>query len=415
MGREDNIQKKYTEYLDRLLTGEEVIPGEDVDEDLRAILDFAQKMMSLGNEPSPAFRAKLRQRLLRKLAEEEAKVCDSGETLGFRQRLTQFFPSSPLWRIVSSAAVAVIIIFVATIWYFSGFGPSPAPIPVPTPTPSPAPAPTPTPTPMPTPPPAPVPKPLPTLQVSAIPTQDSYLPGEEVDIEFSFTNTDSEPITVTPFPPEIHIMLPRPYETVRSFASGEQELILKPGERMTYNLTWDQRDENEKQVTPGWYYVDVKDITATRDTWTTQWSFGTVAKLLIRFPQGAMERSFNINQSQTVNGLTITLKRVELTATGARFYAFTIPPGYSPPEQPEPVIPPMPHPPPPEMVPVHAEYTMDGVTKDAGYSGIGSEDDGIRLIWDDLDPVPSDAKELTFIITHFGDWEGPWEFKIPFE
>ena len=415
MGREDNIEKNYTEYLDRLLAGEEVVTGEDVDEDLREILDFARKMMSLGNEPSPAFRAELKRKLLRKLAEEEATARKSGEESGFRQRLTQFFPSSPLWRIVSSAAVVVIIVFAAAVWYFGGFGPSPAPIPAPTPTPSPAPAPTPTPTPMPTPTPAPVPTPLPTLQVSAIPTQDSYLPGEEVDIEFSFTNTDSEPITVTPFPPEIQIMLPRPYEAVRSFTSGEQELMLKPGERMTYNLTWDQRDENEKQVTPGWYYVDVKDITATRDTWTTQWSFGTVAKLLIRFPQGAMERSFNINQSQAVNGLTITLKRVELTATGARFYAFTIPPGYSPPEQPEPVIPPMPHPPPPEMVPVHAEYTIDGVTKDAGYSGIGSEDDGIRLIWDDLDPVPADAEGLTFTITHFGDIEGRWEFKIPLE
>ena len=128
-----------------------------------------------------------------------------------------------------------------------------------------------------------------------------------------------------------------------------------------------------------------------------------------------MQKTIEMNQPQTVNGLTITLKRVELTATGARFYAFAIPPGYSPPERPGPVIPPLPHPPPPEMVPVHAEYTIDGVMRDAGYSGIGSEDDGIRLIWDDLSPVPSDAKQLTFTITRFGDWEGPWEFRIPLD
>ena len=105
---------------------------------------------------------------------------------------------------------------------------------------------------------------------------------------------------------------------------------------------------------------------------------------------------------------------MELTATGARFYAFATPPGYSPPERPGPDIPPLPHPP-PEMVRVHAEYTVDGVSRDAGYSGIGSENDGIRLIWDNLDPIPSDAKELTFIITRFGDVEGPWEFKVPLE
>lgn len=56
---------------------------------------------------------------------------------------------------------------------------------------------------------------------------------------------------------------------------------------------------------------------------------------------------------------------------------------------------------------------MDGITEDAGYSGICSEENGIRLVWDDLGPIPSDAKELTFIITRFGDVEGAWEFKIP--
>lgn len=248
--------------------------------------------------------------------------------------------------------------------------------------------------------------------MNAVPTQPSYLPGEGVDIEFSFTNTGTEPITVSPFPPKIQIMLPRPYDVVRSFASGTQELVVEPGDRAIYNLTWDQRDDNGNHVSPGWYYVDIKGVTATRGTRTTQWSFGTVTKLLIQFPQGAMEKNIELNQSETVDGLTITLVSVELSATGAKFYAFTIPPGYSPPEQPGPTMPPMPHPPPPEMVPVHAEYTVDSVTKDAGYSGIGSEENGIRLIWDDLDPVPSDAKGLTFTITRFGDVEGPWEFKI---
>ncbi len=337
-----------------------------------------------------------------------------------------FWSSFTLGRVATAATAVAILIVAIVIWQFGGIfeigapppAPAPAPTPVPAPTvPVPAPPPVPTPTPAPSPePPPPMPAPLPTLQVSAVPTQDSYLPGERVDIKFSFSNTDTdESITVTPFPPEIQLMSPRPNEVVRSFAYGEQELKLEPGERMSYNLTWDQLDDNEKQVAPGWYYVDVNEITATTDSQTTQWSFGTITKLLIRYPQGAMEKSIELNQPQTVNGLTITLKRVELTATEARFYAFTIPPGYSPPEQPGPDIPSLPHPPPPEMVPVHAEYTVDGVTKDAGYSGIGSEGDGIRLIWDNLDPVPSDAKDLTFTITGFGDIEGPWEFKIPLE
>jgi len=39
----------------------------------------------------------------------------------------------------------------------------------------------------------------------------------------------------------------------------------------------------------------------------------------------------------------------------------------------------------------------------------------VRYKWDDNDPVPNDAKLLIFIITRFGDWEGPWVFKIPLE
>ena len=95
MGREDNIEKKHTEYLDRLLAGEEAVTGEDIGEDLRAILDFARKMRSLCGEPSPVFRAELRQRLLRKLAEEEVTAHESGGALGFRERLARLFPSSP--------------------------------------------------------------------------------------------------------------------------------------------------------------------------------------------------------------------------------------------------------------------------------------------------------------------------------
>jgi hypothetical protein len=36
-------------------------------------------------------------------------------------------------------------------------------------------------------------------------------------------------------------------------------------------------------------------------------------------------------------------------------------------------------------------------------------------IWNNLDPVPIDAKELTLKITKLGDWEGPWEFKVPLD
>jgi len=244
------------------------------------------------------------------------------------------------------------------------------------------------------------------LQVSAIPDEGYYLPGQEVEIELGFTNVGSETVTLSLFPPEIRV---KSMDTVRLFTAGTKEVRLEPGEVVTHNFGWDQRDENGVQVPPGWYIVNVR-ITYVHGSppKTTQQSFGDTAKIYIQYPQGAMEKTIEPNQSQTVNGITITLERVELSAEGARFYAFVLPPGYTP-SQPAPMV----------MVPVRARYSFDGITKDAGLAGWGTRRDGVELKWgrpdQPLDPVPSDASELTFTITRFGDWEGPWEFKVPLE
>lgn len=227
------------------------------------------------------------------------------------------------------------------------------------------------------------------------------------------------------FPPEIQVISPRTHETVRSFVPGSQELELGPSKVIIHTLAWDQREDSGEQVSPGWYYIDAKNITVTKATLPQKigLSVGTIARVLIQFPQGAMNKTIDVNQSQTVDDITITLERVELSEMGVSFCAFTIPPSYSPPQpqdSPSPAPIPTPPPiPPPGMVPVHAQYDVDGLTKDAGYSGISVHEGGIRLKWGHyaghLDPVPSDAKEFTFIITSFGDLEGPWEFKVPLE
>jgi hypothetical protein len=132
--------------------------------------------------------------------------------------------------------------------------------------------------------------------------------------------------------------------------------------------------------------------------------------MLIQPPQGVMEKTIKVNQSQTVGGITFTLQRLELTDTGLKVYAFNTPPEYSLPQGP--MLPP------PQLMGLHAEaeYRVDdGTAKQAGLSGIRFLDDGMLHTWDNLDPVPSDARELTFRINKLGDWEGPWEFKIPLE
>jgi len=122
---------------------------------------------------------------------------------------------------------------------------------------------------------------------------------------------------------------------------------------------------------------------------------------------GVMEKVIELSQTQTVNDISITLERVELSTLEAKFYAFNVPPDYSLPQDP--------NLPPPSLMTLHAhaEYSVDGgPTKDAGLSEIQFLDDGMKHIWNMLDPVPQDAKELTFIITELGEWQGPWQFII---
>lgn len=216
----------------------------------------------------------------------------------------------------------------------------------------------------------------------------------------------------------MEIKLPGQEGVVESFAPGSGQVKLAQGESVTYTLVWDQRDSGGRQVAPGYYNPNIKakDIVING---RAAGGIGTAVKVLIQYPQGAMEKTIEVNQSQTANGFTITLERVELTSMATKFYAFVIPPDYSPPEGEDAELPPHRIPYLSDLRPVHATYTFDGVTKDARSADLDIRGDGIILAWahpfEPLDPVPADAKELTFTIPRFGDWEGPWEFKIPLE
>jgi hypothetical protein len=412
MGREDKIAKEFSEYLDRILAGEEIVVDAEASEELKTTLEFARRVKGLHVEPSPAFKDSLKQNLLRKLAERDA--------LAARERPRSFWHFT--WGRVMVAATAVVILILAiTIWQYSGIfragtpsptttptsAPKATPMPTTVPTTTAAPTARPTPTPPPVTPKPPGPEDRP-LQVTTVP-EAQYLPGQTVRITIDFTNIGPEAITLSQYPPEIQ-MLSRADKMVRLFMAGAEELQLEPGATATYNLTWDQRDENGTQVSPGWYLIDVKNVTYVRGSppRTTRASFGETAKIYIQYPQGAMEKVIDLNQSKTVNGITITLERAELSAEGAMFYCFVVPPGYTPSQSVTMV-----------MTPVHANYSFDGITRDAGLAGWGARGDGIKLVWGYperlLDPVPSDARELTFTITRFGDVDGPWEFKIPLE
>jgi len=271
----------------------------------------------------------------------------------------------------------------------------------------------------------------PSFQVSIVPEEAYYLPGEPVEVKLSFGNISSETIALSPYPPEMQVKPSQQDNVVFSVAAGIQQPEIKPNDTITLEFSWDQKDQAGNQVSPGWYDV----------TFNTAYVSCT-ARLLIRYPQGAIEKSLDLNQSQTVNGITVTLERVELTADGSSFYVFFVPPGYTVPPPPSTG----PSPPSPSIsIKARAEYSIDGITSNAGLAGSRAKDDGIELVWGgtvgNLNPIPSDAKELIFTVTmvlpEFGttpttgevpeateappppeqldDWEGPWEFRIPLE
>ncbi len=79
MGKETDREREFSENIDRLLAGEEVTAGKDMDEDYQTAIDFSKKLIESRVDPSPHFKAQLKQRLLLKLAQQEAETARQKE------------------------------------------------------------------------------------------------------------------------------------------------------------------------------------------------------------------------------------------------------------------------------------------------------------------------------------------------
>ena len=303
-----------TAYMDKEVTPEE---QEQIQAHLTACQRCREELMALtatrdglrqalqlkaaGIAPSPQAWARLQQRL------------EFASRPSFRGKLSRLVPRSTLWRAVATTAVVVILALVGAVWFMGGRS-----------------------TPPPAPPPPTHPSVIPpsALELEATTERSTYLPGETIEIELTFINMTDKPIIISPFPPEIEIVLPElPEEedVVKKFAAGSGQVELERGGEITRTLVWDQRDSRGQQVAPGYYNLNI-DVNDIHIDGKGIGGMGTCAEVLIQFPQGAMEKTIELDQPQTVNGFTITLERIEMSATEVKFYAFTIPPDYQPPE-----------------------------------------------------------------------------------
>jgi hypothetical protein len=275
-----------------------------------------------------------------------------------------------------------------------------------------APAATPTVTTTPIPPPVPDPGVRPTpLELDITLGQSVYLPGEPARIRLYFRNDTEETLELSQFPPTVLVYRRRGEIGVWQSEAGGEKRVLSPGESLTHEVIWDQRQVKGAFVEPGYYDIKTQVSYSGR---TEAGIRSAYARLLIQHSLGAIDRALDIDQTQTVDGVVITLKRLELSTTGAKVYALAQPPDWSPPAPVSSPAVPTPMPPPPShMYPVPAHYSLDGgPMRDAGNAGFSWLEGGIGLIWDLIDPVPNGTEEMTFVINQFGQWPGAWEFDV---
>ncbi|MGB8706779.1 MAG: hypothetical protein WCD72_02360 [Dehalococcoidia bacterium] len=125
MKKDKSTEKQFLEYLDRLLAGEEISPGDEVSDDLRSALEHARKMLASREEPSPAFRADLRNRLLRQIAEKQPAAYPTAKREGFRERIASLFPPRTVLVAVTSTVLVVLLAFVGVVWYSGRYAGAP--------------------------------------------------------------------------------------------------------------------------------------------------------------------------------------------------------------------------------------------------------------------------------------------------
>jgi hypothetical protein len=125
MKKDKSTEKQFLEYLDKLLAGEEISLGDEVSDDLRSALEHARKMLAFREEPSPAFRAELRDKLLRQIAEKQAATYPTAEREGFWERVANLFPQRAIMIAVTSTALVVLLAFIGTVWYSGRYGGAP--------------------------------------------------------------------------------------------------------------------------------------------------------------------------------------------------------------------------------------------------------------------------------------------------
>jgi hypothetical protein len=262
MKKESEEAKLFSEQLDRMLAGEEIKTGGEMNDDLRQALNFAGEIKAMRSEPSPQYHDLLKNKLLANIRAGEAET---------EQKLSWLdkFVRQPVWRTVTT--VVVIAIISGIIWAAGFFKEPGSPqetsdrnqavmtsaataLPQASAPPSlkaagamPA---------------ASESAAVQFLQVNGVTDKSIYTnsSSDPVDITITLENVSGQPLSIPQYPPILSLMQSDTMQPVFTFMAGDIATSLAPGETVTYSVTWDQRDAGGHLVSPGTYYLELEDL-----------------------------------------------------------------------------------------------------------------------------------------------------------
>jgi hypothetical protein len=218
---------------------------------------------------------------------------------------------------------------------------------------------------------------------------------------------------MSPFPPQFtlsSLVLPQRNGIECLFPTGSEEISFKQGEFKEYTLTWDQKDGNGKQVSYGLYSLSTKIELIKRDNRGDIAGGGVhdqkITRVLVLPPEGAVEKTQELNQSQNLGDATATLEKIEMSSQKNKVYTLVVPPNFdsSTLDRPWNGV---------DTI----EYTIDN----SEWSPLTINDyfsmtylAGVRNRWD-LAPIPKSTREIGIRIKVSHSKSDPVVFKIPLD
>ncbi len=253
--------------------------------------------------------------------------------------------------------------------------------------------------------------------------KDVIDPGEPAVVNIIIDNLVNRPLTIRPFPPGVRVV-DSCRSVVRTISFGPGDHVIPPGETFAYTLEWDMTDDQGVPLPPGRYRVELfweEELppfdrtvqppppipTRTGDIFIPEWDVGAV---VIRYPEGMLDRVIDVNRTLTVAGLPVTMERLECSEENVlAFFLYPIPSGTLPPGITSAAI----TPPPPDTGP--GLFSIDGEVECPFSTMPVTPVRGLWRVKGDLPPVSQNARNLTLTIPELAGQRGPWVFKVPLD